>query len=180
MVSVQALSFSLSEYCYSATMPHSSKLCTSRLGHLERRKEQLVLFLVIISSDRCLGTSYSFSPSPTPCGQLSGVLWGRHYLVVVVVVAIGQDLCGATSQSLCPRWLHQGLRSMMCCWKLVWLRGKQLACHPELQTFSSLLVPYSLFQDSKGTLASWIRHQSQDEWAWLWRMALAWILYVWV
>ena len=34
-------------------------------------------------------------------------------------------------------------RSKMCCWKLVWFHGKQLAYSPELQTFSSLLVPYS-------------------------------------
>lgn len=95
-------------------------------------------------------------------------------------LALGQDLCGATSQSLHPGWPHQlpeerdGLLE-------VGVAPREAAClHSWAANLRVFVVSYSIFQDSKGTLAFWVRHSSQDEWVWLWAMALAWMPSAWV
>lgn len=40
--------------------------------------------------------------------------------------------------------------------------AEEAGCVADLQKLSSLSVPSSIFQDSKGTLAFWIRHGRQD------------------
>lgn len=111
------------------------------------------------------------SRSPRPASR-------QTYMVVWFVT--GQNLGGATSPSLCHIWLCHLPKKQNVFWRLVWLHGDQVACRPELQIFTSLLVLCSVFWDSKATLDFCNRYWSQDEWIWLWVVTLAWILSAWV
>lgn len=77
---------------------------------------------VIISSPRSSGNSHSLPPTPTSHGQLPGAASRRQrrrcsWLLV-------RTLSGATSESLCQRWLCQLPGKQALFWKLVWLLGE--------------------------------------------------------